>query len=103
MPAVEDYELWIRIAEKYPIAGVGSITFIKHMPEGSHVSTAHRRVFEGYIQIYQRNKKAYQKNRQAKTAILYNIVRQGVMAKTIHAIPYGWTWLCSKILQKVGG
>ena len=97
-PAVEDYELWIRIARSYPIYGINRILYIKHMPAGEHVSGNHYRVFKGYQNIYKKNRKAYSRNPKAKERIFYNMLRRGVMAMTPEIIPVAVVWLFLRLI-----
>ena len=96
-PAVEDYELWIRIAKHYRIRGVDAVLFRKHMPQGQHVSTNHSRTFIGYSNIYRMNKAEYDRFPAGKWKIMYNIARKGVMARTPKVIPYLFRWLFAKV------
>ena len=97
MPAVEDYELWIRIAKNGKLRGTDKVLFRKYMPEGEHVSGNHKRVFQGYKIIYETNRKSYESNPRAKERILYNIIRRGIMAKTPAVLPYCFRWLFARI------
>lgn len=92
-PAVEDYDLWIRISKHYPIYGIDTPVYIKHMMPGEHVSMNHKNTFIGYKNIYESNKGDYKGNDKARKWILYNIMREGIKAKTPRVIPYCFAWL----------
>ena len=91
-PAVEDYELWIRIVKHFPICGIDQPVYLKHMVEGEHISTNHKNTFIGYQNIYKINKVYYKKEPDARKWILYNIMREGIKAKTPCVIPYCFAW-----------
>lgn len=99
MKAVEDYEMWIRIAQKRPIRGTDEVVYTKHMDEGEHVSTSPR-VFAGYIRIYEEFENWYNEDKKAKTMILRNIVRVGIKGKNIKVIPWIPRWIKAMILEK---
>ena len=47
MPAVEDYELWIRIIQKYKGYGINKALYKKHMNDQEHISRNRSNTFEG--------------------------------------------------------
>ena len=91
-PAVEDYELWIRISRKYPVYGVKKHVFIKHMDSSEHISTDKRKTFLGFANIYRRYRKYYDRDLQAKRWITWNASRQAVKATDIRGVPYVLKW-----------
>lgn len=93
--AVEDYELWIRIIREFRGYGLNEPLYIRHMDSGEHVSRNYNRTFAGYQYIYNEFLEDYKKYPEAKTAILRNIVREGIKAKNISVFPYCWRWLFS--------
>lgn len=97
-PAVEDYELWIRIVKKYPVQGLDVPLYLKHMDASEHVSRNHRKTFEGYRNIYHLYKDEYKKDRLSEKQILRNITREGVKGKMIGVIPYGMRWMMLSVL-----
>ena len=101
MPAVEDYEFWIRIAKKYEIWGCDKVLYTKHMPKGRHVSGNHERTFHGYERIYQENQSEYDADIEAKIRIYYNMIRRGVMAKTPEVLPYLAWWFVMRAKYRV--
>ena len=102
-PAVEDYELWIRIAKKYNIKGVKDVLFIKHTDSNEHVSGSLVKVGRGFRNIYTLNQADYQKNLRAHVAILWNICRCGVRGKDITVVPYVFRWLGLRFLAQLRG
>ena len=99
-PAVEDYELWTRIAMTYPLIGVDEYLFLKHMPDGDHVSTNHERVFLGYKKIYEVNKDAYDADRALKEKIFYNMARQAIKGKYLKGMPAVLEWMWLKVTAR---
>lgn len=97
MPAVEDYELWIRIIQKYKGYGINEALYRKHMNNQEHISRNHSRTFEGYRYIYQEFKQDYLKDSYARKCIVWNVVREGVKSKRPAVIPYVFQWLILKI------
>lgn len=102
-PAVEDYELWIRIARKYRVKGVRDVLFIKHTDSSEHVSGNLVRVGRGFRNIYKLNREEYRKDLKAHTAILWNICRCGVRGKDFTVVPYVFHWFFLKCALTVRG
>ena len=97
LPAVEDYDLWIRVSREYPVWGTEDVLYLKYMPAGEHVSGNPKKLFQSYAAIRANYLDDYRKNPKAHTNILYNIMRQGVFCKTPRVIPVGFQWLYHKI------
>ncbi|MCR4805822.1 MAG: glycosyltransferase [Clostridia bacterium] len=102
-PAVEDYELWIRVARKYAVKGVKDVLFIKHTDSNEHVSGSLVKVGRGFRNIYALNRQDYQKDLRAHVAILWNICRCGVRGKDASVIPYVFRWFFLKVLATLRG
>ncbi len=102
-PAVEDYELWIRISEKYPIRGIDQPLYIKHMVAGEHISRNRARTFAGYKNIYQIHKEEYRHLPAARLQRLRDISREGIRAKKPEVIPYFLQWLFLSLRMKIKG
>ena len=96
MRAVEDYELWIRIIQKYKGFGIDKALYRKHMNDQEHVSRNHSRTFEGYRYIYQEFYADYKKDKYARKCILWNVVREGVKAKRAEVVPYLIKWAAAR-------
>ncbi len=99
-PAVEDYELWVRISREFPIYGEKKAVYIKHMDSGEHISSNHKNAYLGYVSILNANTDAYRENDNARRWIYYNIMREAVMGKLPAAIPYGVRWLWLRLRGK---
>jgi len=70
-PARQDYEMWIRISEKYRIRGIKEVLFNHNMHEGDQISKNHNKSYMGYKNILERYKGSYERFPKAKR----NIVR----------------------------
>lgn len=95
-PAAEDYELWIRIAQRYALRGIQDVVFLKHDETSEHVSGSLCRVGLGFRNIYRIHQKDYEKYPRAKTAMLWNICRTGVRGLDVTVVPYVFAWLWSR-------
>ncbi len=93
--AVEDYEFWLRISQHWPLWGTDHPLYRKYMPEGEHVSRNFMRTFRGMENIYQEFSDAYAADRDARNDILYNVIRQGVKARSPKALLYVPAWLAA--------
>ena len=100
MPAVEDYDCWIRISRRYTVWGIDESMYVKNMPEGEHVSRNHKNTFRGYREIYRYNKEKYQHLSNARRWIAYNIMREGIKSMQIAVIPYCFMWLEARLRRK---
>lgn len=96
-PAVEDYELWIRIAQRYQLRGTKDVVFIKHDEADNNVSGSLHKLSAGFRNIYRLHRKDYAANPKAKTAILWNICRTGVRGLDVTVTPYVFAWLWSRV------
>lgn len=72
-PARQDYEMWIRISEKYKIVGVEDVLFRYYLHEGDQISKNKIKSYWGFRNIYSRYKKYYEKNNSAKIFIMRQI------------------------------
>ena len=97
MRAVEDYELWIRICQRYPAHGLKEALYRKHMNDQEHVSRNRSRTFAGYRYIYHEFKDEYAENPYGKRCILWNVVREGIKAKQFSVIPYLLQWALLRV------
>ena len=100
-PAVEDYELWIRISEKYPIRGIDKPLYIKHMVAGEHISRNRARTFAGFKNIYLLHKDEYKRLPAARLQRLRDISREGIKAKKPEVIPYFLRWFFLNLRMKI--
>ncbi len=97
LPAVEDYDLWIRLSREYPIWGTEEVLYHKFMPAGEHVSGNPRKLFQSYADIRNTYMEDYSRNPSAHTNILYNMLRQAVFCRSPRMIPVGFQWLYYKL------
>lgn len=88
LPAEEDYDFWIRIAQHAAIYGTDEYLYRKHCVKGGHVSANHRNNYIGYREIYRSRKRAYRTYKDARRHICYNIVREGAKAMQPGILPY---------------
>ena len=102
MPAVEDYDLWVRIAKFFPIYGTMDVLYVKTMPEGEHVSRNFKKVKKGYESIFRFNKVYYEKKQTAKRWILYNIIRAGIKGKDPATFIYIPEFIRTYIMSEIG-
>ncbi len=102
-PAVEDYELWIRMSERYPIRGIDQPLYIKHMVAGEHISRNRARTFAGYKNIYLIHKEEYRHLPAARLQRLRDISREGIRARKPEVIPYFVQWLFLSLRMKITG
>lgn len=100
MPAVEDYELWLRLAEKYPIRGTDKVVFIRHLDDSPHLSRSRKKSFEGFRMIYRLHRAQYQQDRTAHLGILKNVTREGVKARDARVLPYAFKWAALRFLTR---
>ena len=69
-PARQDYEMWIRISQKYKIIGIPYKLFIHTIHNGEQISRSSKRAYIGYKNIYKRYIQFYKKNIKAEDSIL---------------------------------
>lgn len=96
-PAVEDYELWIRFAQRYKLCGTRDVVFLKYNETEEHVSGSLRRVGQGFRCIYELYRVDYAKHPTARTAILWNICRTGVRSFDPTVVPFVLEWMLSRM------
>ncbi len=73
MPARQDYEMWIRISQKYKLVCVEDRLFTHYMHEGEQISKNPTKALTGYTNIFKKYKTSYRKERKAKAKILKKI------------------------------
>ena len=105
LPAAEDYELWIRIAERYELYGIPEFVYIKHMERGAHVSRNNGNYFHACCAIYAEWKQEYRRHAAARKGICRNIIRGGIKAGDPAVIPYCfiWAFACMDVKTGKGG
>lgn len=73
MPARQDYEMWIRISQKFKIKGINEPLFVHNIHNGEQISKNSIKRLLGYLRIYKKYSKDYSKNPYAKVRILLKI------------------------------
>lgn len=73
-PARQDYEMWMRIAQKYEIRGVNKKLFIHYIHEGEQISKSKEKSYKGFVNIYKKFKYDYSKDIVCEIAILDRII-----------------------------
>ena len=59
MPSKQDYDLWIRISEKYKIVGINQPLFIYMRHDSYQISKDYNLILEGYKKLYKKYKKYF--------------------------------------------
>ena len=59
MPARQDYEMWIRISQKYKTCGVFEPLFLYHQHSGEQITSSSKKRADGYILLYNKYKAEY--------------------------------------------
>lgn len=65
-PARQDYEMWIRIAQRFRICGINDILFNHNMHEGEQISRSYEKSYRGYKNILERYSELYDKYPDSK-------------------------------------
>ena len=102
-PARQDYEMWIRLSQKYRMVGVSEPLFIHSIHQGEQISKNKKKSWVGYSNIYRRYKKQYRQDRFAEKQILSFILlnRSGISAKVVMlTLRYYWVSLLLKLSGK---
>lgn len=73
MPARQDYEMWIRISQKFDCAGADEYLFNHYVHEGEQISKSSKKALMGYQNIYNKYNKYF--TRTARFHMLFLISR----------------------------
>ena len=80
--------MWIRISKQFEIVGVNDYLFNHYMHDGEQISKNSKKCLKGYIRIFNKYKKEYNKNKTIKFDrcyyIAYMCLQQRKIIKTIH-------------------
>lgn len=76
MPARQDYEMWIRISQKYKLINVNEKLFVHYMHTGEQISKNYSKALVGYLNIYKKYKGSYKKEKRARAKIFKKIASQ---------------------------
>lgn len=88
-PARQDYEMWLRIAQSYPIVGIPDILFIHSMHEGEQISKSFEKSYMGYKNILERYKDSYDKYPKSKKGIVKTLCGVCLKKKSAECFYYG--------------
>lgn len=79
-PARQDYEMWLRITQKYKAVGISDELFVHTIHSGEQISKTKTNSYVGYSNIYKRYKQFYHDDPIAEKYILRNIIlnRRGI-------------------------
>lgn len=61
MPARQDYEMWIRISQKFDCVGASEYLFNHYVHEGEQISKSSKRALSGYQNIYKKYNEYFSK------------------------------------------
>ena len=73
-PARQDYEMWLRITQKYDAVGINEELFVHRIHAGEQISKNYRKSYIGYHNIYKRYKNFYKQDPIAERYILKNMI-----------------------------
>lgn len=99
MPARQDYEMWIRISQKYKLVCVEDKLFTHYMHDGEQISKSPTKALIGYTNIFKKYKDSYRKERKAKAKILKKIAGSSLRCKKLFKAVWAfWCafWCCPK-------
>jgi len=92
-PARQDYEMWLRISQKYKIFGIKDILFNHNMHEGEQISRSSEKSFRGYKNILERYSDAYDKYPGAKKRICKTLCGVCLRKRSPECFKYGILYL----------
>lgn len=87
-PARQDYEMWIRISQKYRICGIQDILFVHNMHDGEQISRNFNKAYVGYKNILERYKSFYCKFPKAKKSMVKTLCGVCLKKKSVKCIYY---------------
>lgn len=96
-PARQDYEMWLRISQKYQIYGIQDILFNHNMHEGEQISRNFDKSYKGYKNILDRYKAAYDKYPKAKKGIARTLCGVCLKKKSFECFYYGFMYFGASI------
>ena len=86
LPARQDYEMWLRISQKYVIRYVDDKLFVHNIHSGEQISKDPRKVIIGYKTILEKNSAGYRKYPLERINVLgtirynYHLLGQNILA-----------------------
>jgi len=75
LPARQDYEMWIRIAQHSRVKGIDEHLFYHVIHDGEQISKSSKKKLAGYYLIYKKNYKAYKKHSASKCRLMLKMAR----------------------------
>ena len=98
-PARQDYEMWLRITQKYKAVGISDKLFIHTVHAGEQISKDKRKAYIGFRNVYKRYHDSFRKDPSAESFILKHLLlnRPGI---NIEVLYYGYRFLLTKIRMK---
>lgn len=109
LPARQDYEMWIRISQKFEIAGTNERLFIYYLHQNEQITKGKKNAFNGNWLLYKRYRKYYRKDliaryylfdRLFKNIYKFNFKSIYVIFRKIIIIPLWYSYL---LLRKIRG
>lgn len=96
-PARQDYEMWLRISQKYDIKGIKESLFIHTIHGNEQISRSPVNKRRGLVNIYKRYKKEYDRHPLARKTLARKIILFREGSSFIETGYYCFLWLISKI------
>lgn len=93
-PARQDYEMWIRMTALSEARGIEEPLFLYHQHAGEQITSSGKRALDGYLKIYQKNKKVYIKNPKLFYSIMDRIL---VASKSVSK----YTWYLIRVKLRI--
>lgn len=89
MPARQDYDMWLRISQKYKIKGLDEPLFKHYLHNGEQISKSSHKSIEGYIKLYKKYKDEFKKNDLATRNIYRLISHSAKGSSTFYRLFFG--------------
>ncbi len=81
LPARQDYEMWLRIAEKYSVTGIDEFLFYHNIHKGEQISKNPKKSYAGFRYIYKEFHDYYLRDLKAHRSIYYKLYHSAVDAR----------------------
>ena len=91
-PARQDYEMWLRIAQKYALVGIEDVLFVHNMHSGEQISRSSEKSYRGYKNILERYSDAYRQYPRAKMGIVKTLCGVCIRKRSIECLYYGFMY-----------
>lgn len=70
----QDYDLWLRISQKYNIGCVNEVLVKYNAHEGERITSNPQKKLQGFMMILEKNREGYSRNKKAKAKLLSNTI-----------------------------